>query len=301
MDDTFKDTIITEKDKVISGPFRKPFNEHLQAATSIHNDATAQQLGMRGGTIAGSYHFEQFAPLFIKVFGRRWFEVGGISMYFRYATTHLEPVQAFMKKPAAAENVQADIWMNDEKGNLVGEGSVTFGQPGEPTPLRQRLKSLRPSGEIRILSYMKPGMDLPVVTARVPVEPTRERISRITEPLDWYVNDSPWGGPILTPAAMTGILRQGEVAFNEGSRGDTVVGLFGGLEYRCVNGPVFCDHDYSLHTKILAVGDTPQTEFYWYESALNEPGGGKRVAEALHMIRVMKASSPLYPELRSGS
>ena len=49
----------------------------------------------------------------MKVFGRRWFETGGISMYFRYATTHLEPVQAFMKKPDAAENVQADIWMND--------------------------------------------------------------------------------------------------------------------------------------------------------------------------------------------
>ena len=171
MNEIFKNTEILEQDNFLSGPFRKPFNEHLQAQTSIHNDETAQQLGMRGGTIAGSYHFEQFVPLFMKVFGRSWFETGGISMYFRYATTHLEPVQAFMKKPDAAENIQTDIWMNDEKGNLVCDGTASLGQPAELSPLRKRLKNLHPPGEIRILSYMKAGMELSQVIAKESAKP----------------------------------------------------------------------------------------------------------------------------------
>jgi len=297
-EEVFKDTKLIEKGGVISGPFRKPFNEHLQAETSIHHDETAQKLGMRGGTIAGSYHFEQFVPLFLKAFGQRWFETGGISMYFRYATTHLEPVQAFMKLPEANDDTQAEVWMIDEKENLVGEGTASIGTPSEPSPLRKRLEDLYPTEEIRILSYMKPGLELPVVTASVSGDVTRNRFERITEPLDWYIKDSPWDGPILTPAQMTGIMRQGEVAFNVGSRGDTVVGLFGGLEFRYINGPVFCDRDYSLSTRILAVGDTPKTEYYWYESLLKDPDTGRDIAEALHMIRVMKASSPLYPEFR---
>lgn len=298
MEEILKNTEVIEKDNVLSGPYRKPFNEHLQAETSIHHDETARQLGMRGGTIAGSYHFEQFVPLLLKVFGRRWFETGGISMYFLYATTHLEPVQAFIRKPAAADNIQTEIWMKDEKGNLVGEGTASVGQPAELSALRSRLANLRPPGEIRILSYMKAGMELPEVEAKQTAAASRERIARITEPLDWYVSDSPWGGPILTPAQMTSILRQGEVAFNQNQRGAAVVGLFGALEFRYLKGPVFCEHDYKLKTKILTVGDTPQTEYFWYESALLEPMSGEKIAESLGMNRVMKASSDLYPELR---
>ena len=45
----------TEQDGVLSGPVRSPKNSasHLGAG-SIHDDATAQKLGFRGGTVAGS-------------------------------------------------------------------------------------------------------------------------------------------------------------------------------------------------------------------------------------------------------
>ena len=100
---------------------------------------------------------------------------------------------------------------------------------------------------------------------------------------------------------MIGIMRQRIVLFHQENRGNAVVGLFGALEFHYLKGPVFCDHDYNLSTTILAVGDTPQTEYFWYESALYEPKNGEKVAETLNMTRIMKASSILYPELRKGS
>jgi hypothetical protein len=43
----------------------------------------------------------------------------------------------------------------------------------------------------------------------------------------------------------------------------------------------------------LATGESPKTEYFWFESALDDQQG-KRVAEMLMLLRFMKASSPLY-------
>ena len=44
--------------------------EHGRAAraNNIHDDATAQNLGFRGGTIAGSIHLDQFPPVLMAAF-----------------------------------------------------------------------------------------------------------------------------------------------------------------------------------------------------------------------------------------
>ncbi|MBW1710674.1 MAG: hypothetical protein JRG97_13585 [Deltaproteobacteria bacterium] len=297
-EEPFVNTEIVEDKDVLNGPIRKPFNEHLQSTTSIHHDETAQKLGMRGGTIAGSYHMEQFVPLFMRAFGQSWFETGGVSLYFRNATTHLEPVQCFIRKPEAAGNAQVDIWMNHENGMLVAEGTASIGSPPEASALRERVNKLYAPGEVRILEHLKAGMDVQPITVNVPTDNSRQRFERITEPLDWYVKESPWGGPILTAPQMINALRQCmiETYDQEGSR-KGVVGLFGALEFRYLNGPVFCDKDYINSGRIIAVGETPKTEYYWLEGLLEEPDTGEKVAESLIMIRIMKASSSLYPEL----
>ncbi|MDD9970999.1 MAG: hypothetical protein OXR73_32470, partial [Myxococcales bacterium] len=64
-----------EHDGVLAGPVRTPRNSAKHAgAGSIHDDATAQKLGFRGGTVAGSLHMEQFPPLFIEAFGDTWLQ-----------------------------------------------------------------------------------------------------------------------------------------------------------------------------------------------------------------------------------
>ncbi len=298
----FSNVEISLEDGILTGPLRTPFNEHLQATASIHHDETAQKLGMRGGTIAGSYHMEQFVPLFMKAFGRSWFETGSISMYFRNATTHLEPVQCFLRQPVAGDNTQADIWMKHENGMLVAEGTASVGRPDELSALRKKVNSLYPPGEIRILKDLKVGMDIAPVKVNVSAENSRQRFERMTEPLDWYVKESPWGGPVLTAPQMINALRLCMIEkLDRQNEQKGVVGLFGALEFRYLSGPVFCDKDYVNAGKILAVGETPKTEYYWLEGTLEESGTGQKVADGLIMIRVMKASSPLYPEFRRGA
>ena len=52
------------------------YDDHV----SIHDDATAQKLGFKGGTIEGPTHFSQFAPLG----DRLWETPGGKPVAFRF-------------------------------------------------------------------------------------------------------------------------------------------------------------------------------------------------------------------------
>ena len=86
---------IEEADGILAGPFRAPANLAADSAGSIHDDKTAQGLGFRGGTVAGSVHMQQFPPMLVRMFGPEWFEHGTISTYFRNATMHGERVRPF--------------------------------------------------------------------------------------------------------------------------------------------------------------------------------------------------------------
>lgn len=46
----------------------------------------------------------------------------------------------------------------------------------------------------------------------------------------------------------------------------------------------------------IAVGQTPKTEYLWFESELRDAGTGDLTARKRMMCRWMKQSSPLYRE-----
>ena len=100
----------TEQDGAWTGPYRAPVNASADAAGSIHDDATAQRLGFRGGTVAGSIHMDQFPPILMHAFGARWFETGGLSTYFLHATTGGEPVRPFAAPPSEDDDTQVAVW-----------------------------------------------------------------------------------------------------------------------------------------------------------------------------------------------
>ena len=79
MTTTHPEAEITERDGTLVGPYRRPRNLSINVRGSIHDDATAQKLGFRGGTVAGSIHMEQFPPVLVRAFGQRWFETGSLS------------------------------------------------------------------------------------------------------------------------------------------------------------------------------------------------------------------------------
>ena len=53
----------------IVGEYRSPHNAAQSSKGSIHDDATASKLGFKGGTVAGSIHMDQFAPVVQQLYG----------------------------------------------------------------------------------------------------------------------------------------------------------------------------------------------------------------------------------------
>jgi len=287
------ETGIVERDGVLIGPYRTPRNLAASQRGSIHDDSTAQRLGFRGGTVAGSIHMEQFPPLMIAAFGQRWFESGGLSTYFRSATTGGEPVRAFVRKPpAAAVHSQVDVWMENEGGTQVLEGTASVGDPPEPSMLRRKLAEPRDAGEMRMLAHLAPGDRVAPVAVHLKEAESRPRLAVITEPLDWYRGASPWGGPIVGPGLLVHLMTQAQRGMHLGRA--QAVGLYGAIEIRHLRGPVFSDSEYEVGATILAVGQTPKTEYVWFETVMREPAGTGDIASMIMMLRFMKASSPLW-------
>jgi hypothetical protein len=286
---------IEVRDHVLVGPLRRSVNNASKVAGSIHDDATATKLGFRGGTVAGSIHLELFPPILLNAFGQRWFERGTISMYFLNATTDREAVRAFVKEPQVdAKDAQVDIWVERDDGMRVAEGTASVGNPEEPSALLRRPLDRFDAGQLRILGGLKVGDQFEECDALLTKDAMTERMKVITEPLEWYTKPSPWGGAIATPATMVQLLYSQSIATLRSKLG-RAVGLFGAIELRNINGPVLVEHPYRVTGSIVALGQSPKTEYMWFETALNEKAG-KRIAEMRMLLRFMKASSPKYQD-----
>jgi hypothetical protein len=280
----------------IAGPLRQPRNLELSQKGSIHDDATAQKLGFRGGTVAGSLHMEQFPPLLVHVFGHRWWETGGLALYFRYATTDRERVRCFARTPDSDPATQTDsrteVWMDHENGERVADGTASVGKPDAASALRLRLQHVPVPRDLRILADLEAGTVGSAVPTRVSREDLEQRLSVIVEPSRDYESGSAWGGPIAPPSlmvrAMTAV--QADIL----PRTPLGVGLYGAIEVQLLKGPVFVERDYEARGAVLAVSETPKTEYLWYESVLSAPGGGESIASMLMMLRFMKGSHPAW-------
>ena len=283
---------LTITDGQIVGPIRQSVNQAQGVRDSIHNDAVASKLGFRGGTVAGSIHLELFPPLLVEAFGPQWFERGTLSVNFRNATTDREPVRAIVCQPQGdATNAQVDVRIEREDGLLVGEGTASLGEVSEPSALLRLDLSRFEPGELRILADVRAGDAIEEADVKMPAEHQNARLAVITEPLDWYT-ESPWDGPIASPATLVHYLYT-HPARVIGSKAGRAVGLFGAIEVRHRNGPLVLDRTYRVGGDVIAVGQSPQTEYVWFESYANAEDG-TRVAEMRMQLRWMKASSKLY-------
>jgi hypothetical protein len=275
---------------VLSGALRTPVNFAAHRQGSIHDDARAAELGFRAGPVSGLIHNEQFAPLALRAFGPAWFERGGYSFYYRHPTYDGDAVQAFMRDPGGRrDHVQVEAWSETAQGIRISEGTLSMGDPGTPSALRHRLATQQHSGPLRILAQVQPGTVLREVSRRFDFADQLPRRASTTEPLSWFFGASPWGGTIAGSLALYRLMRAPLDGIDAAG-----VQIDGGIEVRFVRGPVMLGHGYVLRSRILAVGETPKTEYLWFESSLHEPGDDAPLAIKLMMCRWMKASSPLY-------
>lgn len=200
------DTEITETPEALTGPWRQPRQMlHAQvydAHASIHDDATAQKLGFKGGTIEGPTHFSQFAPLGARLWGQAWFESGCLSAHYRNACFEGEEVQAMLSKPLPGTS-QCQIQMVKRDGTEVLRGTASVGEPHAATALEARLTELKPLADPVILREVKVAQTSKRQTVRMALDQNmgdlypfslRQKLAVITENSPYYSGaDNPWG------------------------------------------------------------------------------------------------------------
>lgn len=283
---------VLEQEGGLAGPVRRPVNVARDAEGSIHDDATAQKLGFRGGTVAGNIHFEQFPPLMVARFGEAWRRSGGLSLYFLNPTTDGEPVQAFVGPVSGADPRRASAWMETPEGVRVCEGGAWIGGPNPASELRQRIARQRPAAELRILAAARVGQEVTGAPSRLDGATCLRRLEAITEPLPEHRDAGVFGERVAALSVAIDALRVVEQPLfqTEGQH----VGMFGAIEFESLGRPVFLDHDYLADGRILALGESPKTEIAWYESTLRDAADGAPVARLIMMTRLLKASSPAW-------
>jgi hypothetical protein len=285
------------------GPARIALN-HSNA--SIHDAAEAQRLGFRGSAVGGNLHLDLFAPLLIRAYGPEWFQHGAISVYFQNIVVSGEAVQAVVEPPPEP-GAQTRVYARraDAPEILVCEGTASLGDHSR-SELSLRDRRTCDSASLRLLKGVHPGQSLGRVrtAARHAEQDAAIASGSNNEPLDWYQGHSPWGGPIASigsTAAMMFRLLVGDGEHHHHDRisphiGDAS-GMFGAFEIAYQAGPVHLDQPYWVEGVAVGVGESPKTEYLWWDAQATDESG-RAIARMRHLLRFIKASSPLYPELR---
>jgi hypothetical protein len=293
-------------DITLTGPFRSPAQmlaaQEYGGHASIHDEGTADQLGLAGAPIEAPTHFSQFDPLAVLAWGQQWFEHGCISGHFTTMVVEGEEVQASL---TIGEGDLGRITAVKADGAVVMSGTASIGPEHAETELDARRARQRPPSELFIIDQLEIGMrresgDVAVdhATNNGPLYPFSldEKLARITEPHPWYTADggqrSPWGRAVL-PMEMISVLAH-KVGVGWPLR-TPALGLFLDLEVRMLNGPVFVGQPYTVATEIVGLGESRRTESYWTSTTLTDVDSGTVAAVVLLHSGMFKESYPGYP------
>jgi hypothetical protein len=278
-----------------------------QSTSSIHDPEQARKLGFRGSAVGGNVHLDLFAPLFVEAYGPAWFEQGALSLYFNNIVVSGEPVQAVVERPGDAKSqTRIHARRADDHAFLVCAGTASL---GDHTRSELNTRELRTcdDGGLRMMKGVRPGKIIGPVIMQITHEGQAAQIENgaLNEPMDWYRDRSPWGGPIASissTAALMYRLIAGEGGRHHHDRLSAAIGdasgMFGAFEIAYENGPIFLDRPYAVEGKVVGVGESPKTEYVWWD-ALARDENGLVAARMRHLFRFIKASSPLYPELHA--
>lgn len=294
----------------VTGPFRAPAqmleDQEVDGHASVHDDATAESLGLIGAPIEAPTHFSQIDPLAAGLWGQAWFERGCISGHFRTMVVEGEEVQASLTTTGPGS---ARVEAHKVDGTPVLTGTASIGPDHPETELAARLARQGDPGELFVIDRLEAGMrgaegDVVTMThdetngSGYPFS-MAEKLGRITEPHPWYTPDggaaSPWGRAVV-PLEMISVLA------NKSGKGWPVrspaLGLFLDLEITLVDGPVLVDQPYAIEREIVGLGQSRRTESYWTKSTLRDVESGTTVAVVLLHSGVFKESYPGYPRDR---
>jgi len=303
-------------DGSISGPLRAPVqmlaDQSYGGHASVHDDATAESLGLVAGPIEGPTHFSQFDPLLVDRWGGRWLAHGCLSAHFQTMVVEGEQVRATVAdRPDGDPEGGPDrvaVAAAKADGTPVLVGSASVGPDHPPTALAPRLERARsePPGRLHVIDVLEVGMTGPgdeTVTVTFDQDfgdlypfTLARKLDRITEPSPWYLPgaDTPWGGPVV-PIEMLSVLTNSASKHSGFAARQPSVGLFIDLEVRLLGRPVMVGHTYRVDREIVAMGASRRTESYWTRTVLTDEADDTASAEVLLHQGVFKDSYPGYP------
>jgi len=290
----------------VAGPYRRPRNLLVEQTyddhASIHDDATAQKLGFKGGTIEGPTHFSQIAPLAVELFGEAWLARGSVSAHYRNAAFEGEAVRAVAARPAPGARI-ARVGVFKADGTEVLQGTVSIGPDFPPSALDERLAALKPLEDRVILRDVEVGMRSGRETVAMPADrrmgdlypfSLTDKLAAITEPSPWYAGASPWGRPIV-PFEMISVLCAYTADRDSFPVRRPVVGLFADQEIRLFDGPLFVGESYEIEREVVAMSGSRRTESLWVRTSIFRPGEATPAGEMLLNQAYLKESFPDYP------
>ncbi len=298
-------TEIAESGNLLTGPWRRPAQMlHAQvydSHASIHDDATAQKLGFKGGTIEGPTHFSQFAPLCERIWGQAWFETGCLSAHYRNPAFEGEEVQAHIERPGPGQTTLA-IGMTKRDGTEILRGTASIGGDGTNTALAKRLGELKPLADPVILADLKVGMKTGRQSVKMDFDQNMgdlypfslaEKLKVITEPSAYYAQENnPWGRAIL-PFEMLSVLFQYRAREDRLPVRGPAVGLFADQEIRLLRGPLFAGEPYVTEREVVALSGSRRTESMWVRTTVFA-ADGEPVATMLLNLASIKDSYANY-------
>lgn len=283
------DTPISEADDMLVGPYRRPAQmlsaQEYDDHASIHDDATAQQLGFKGGTIEGPTHFSQIVPLGVAIWGQRFLSDGCISAQYRSAAYTGDQVRAVIERPATDASV-TNVRVERDDGTEILRGTVSVGS-GSHTAVDVKLARLEPLDRAVILRDVRPGVKRPRVAVRMGSSDPMgklypfslaDKLRVITETSGWYASaDNPWGRPII-PFEMISVLANHIADSDPWTVHGPTVDLFSDQEIRLLAGPLFVDEPYEIEREVIALSGSKRTESIWVRTNIFAPGGATPLA-----------------------
>ncbi|HTE39207.1 MAG TPA: hypothetical protein VK629_00160 [Steroidobacteraceae bacterium] len=287
-------TEISEEGGKITGPLRVPrqmlskqsYDNHV----SIHDDAMAQKLGFKGGTIEGPTHFSQFVPLCVHLWGPSWFETGCLSAHYRNACYEGDRVRAFIEPNGTT---QVTLGMVREDGTEILRGTASIGLNNPPSALEQRLRELTPLDKPVILRDVTVGMRSKRIAVRMEMTQNmgalypfslHDKLQVITEPSPWYTHEgaagSPWQRPLIPIEMISVLCGYAKEADPLPIRGP-VVGLFADQEIRLLKGPLWVGEPYEIDREVVFLSGSRRTESTWIRTRVYASGQDEVLATML--------------------
>jgi|GEM_PF-674803 len=257
------------------GPWMQAPNMSKDAVGSIHDDEQARKLGFRAALIGGSVLSAFMTPALVERYGKDWYERGFLKLSFIRPIYETDAFRIVFDEQMPASGDQRldrlSLEKNDGERAVLGYAGLAR-SAADAVPVWQRAGE--PPAATPAAAEHDPLPAEPIGTARPPrvitvtPEQSANRRAAAADGSPWYMEHSPWGGPIV-PTFMYFLINMGNGTPRAGdpAAGAARAGMNGTFQL-LLTGPMFARQPYTLRSQLAEKGFSGRTAFRTAEYTL---------------------------------